>query len=500
MSAKRPLVKTFRTQDNYYIYDVKSNRILRVSGAMNDIIELFPDNGKDEIVRLLSDRYSAQEIDEAFSRIKTLSQDHNLFSPGPLRQRVGRVRREDIVEQLSQGAGILTLEVTEACNMRCRYCIFSGEYEYSRPHGHQSMLLSTAKAAIDFHLAKNEMAESLSIGFYGGEPLLEFDLIKECCEYVRSCERKRETKRGTLFSLTTNGTLLTDERIDFFIENDFALTISIDGPREIHDQYRVFPNGSGSFAPVFEGIQRIYEKDQEYFQRRMLFNCVIAPSSNFVLLQQFFDQHSHLFGGKLSLASVSPGHPTFFKQYPTYPNRDRDFTTLHEQYCIAHVNGETTGETFYNSFIRQLFEQDYLFIARRFVFDEGKEELNRVNVCVPGQRKVFVDVNGRLHICERMNRHFPIGDVWSGYDVDRITALFNEFNGLMNSDECKNCWAVHFCPLCFTVGENGGFSKDIMYERCAQSKKWKENVLLTYCAILEKNPQAFDYMEAYVIS
>ena len=128
------------------------------------------------------------------------------------------------------------------------------------------------------------------------------------------------------------------------------------------------------------------------------------------------------------------------------------------------------------------------------------DPLCRINACFPGERKILIDVNGDCHICERVTRNFPIGDVWNGYDINKVKTVFNTFATTMNSDTCRNCWGVHLCSKCFTEGTDGKFPSDFQFVDCPSQLNWLETKITNYCKVLEKNPTAFDYMEKYVIS
>lgn len=497
---EQPLVKKLKTAGGHYIYDVRTNRLIRVTPAMYDAIDYFGSRSHDEIITILGGKYSEEEIRYALTTFDKLSMSHQLFRPGPLARRVGYAPREVLTQLLSKGAELITLEVTSACNLRCKYCIFSGEYQYTRTHGKQHMTFDIAKPAIDFHRSLRVDADSLAVGFYGGEPLLNFDLIRRCCEYVRACEEDDKLMRPIRFGITTNGTLLSEERVAFFIEQGFSMTISLDGPQEIHDDCRVDAKGRGTFEIVFRNLQHVYEMDPHYYDEHILINCVISPSTNPLILRKFFDSYPHLFGNKLSIGSVSEGNPSFFANHMPYIGRDMDMEQLHEEYRAAHISGNGSADWFHNSFVRQLFERDYLLLHRRPILEKGDDNLDRITACVPGLRKVFVDIDGQFHMCERVNRHFPIGDVWHGYDISKIAEVFNLYCDYMDSEECRECWAVQRCPHCFTIGADGQFPSRVKYENCPNYRRLLEVIINSYCSILERNPKAFDYMNDYVIS
>lgn len=338
------------------------------------------------------------------------------------------------------------------------------------------------------------------IGFYGGEPLLNFELIQQCSDYVSRCEKNDGIERPVHFSLTTNGTLLTEEKVSFFIQHNFFLTVSLDGPRALHNEFRVFADGRGSFDVVFGNLQRIYDRDPDYYHKHLLINCTIPLSNNLLALRDFFDQYDHLFGGKLNVAFLTDGNASFENSYPAYAGWGEDMLRLEQEYIATHVDGKASGIEFHNAFVRQLFEQPYLLLHRRAMPHVKANSLDRLNTCFPGERKVFVDVDGQLHMCERVYRQFPIGDVWHGYDIQKVVDVFNRFSTFMNSTECRHCWAVQMCPHCFTVGIAGRFPSETKEGPCSAYRQRLEGVIAQYCSVLEENPAAFDYMNDYVIT
>lgn len=498
--GERALVKKFKTRSGYCLYETRSNRLLRVTPEMYAVLDEFMGLSEERIIHDSLSSEKTQKIEHAFSVLNDLSSKHGFFRPGPLERRVAPICKEAIASQIVNGAQMITLEATHACNLRCKYCIFSGGYEFARPHGTQHMSFDTAKAAVDFYLASRKQTDEISIGFYGGEPLLNFKVIQQCCHYAREAERKSGKNRRLRFSITTNGTLLDDEKISWLIDQEFAITVSCDGPAHIHDEHRIFPTGKGTFDKVFQSLQNIYHKNPLYYDSHVLINCVLCPCSNLMDIRDFFEEHDHLFANKLNISMVSEGNPLFFAQHPAYAARDEDLQSLHQEYMDAHIRDGNPRDLLHNSFARQLFEHDYLMFYRRPVFDRAIDPLDRVNTCFPGERKLFVDVGGGLHVCERVTHNFPIGDVWNGYDIDLMENMFNDFVVTMNSETCRNCWAVQMCPKCFTVGKDGKFTQAFQQEECPRYLDWLETVITNSCAVQEHNPSAFEYMDDYIIS
>ena len=220
--------------------------------------------------------------DEEYQILKTVEKT-KLVPDGVLRRFVkSGLLRETAIEEIEHPEtenlhllaehymGNLILQVTQQCNLRCKYCAYSGNY-YNRSHTSNRMDFETAKKAIDFYLKRSEKADQLVLSFYGGEPLLEFELIKKCVSYI--LQRKGDKK--ILFTMTTNGTLMTEDVIEFLVKYEFNLMISLDGDKKSHDINRRFKTGKGSFDIILENVSRLKAYNEEYYSK-VLFNCVIS--------------------------------------------------------------------------------------------------------------------------------------------------------------------------------------------------------------------------------
>jgi uncharacterized protein len=178
---------------------------------------------------------------------------------------------EEIRNFISANILQLVLNVTENCNLRCKYCIFSENYPLTHSYDSHGMSLKTAQHAVDYFFAlaepltKRIPGKKLAITFYGGEPLIAFDLIREIVPYIKStapCE--------IIFHISTNGTLLDQEKVDFLIENDFNIACSIDGPKQEQDRNRVFSGDQGTFDKVWKNLTELKRRYPDYSQLMFL--------------------------------------------------------------------------------------------------------------------------------------------------------------------------------------------------------------------------------------
>jgi uncharacterized protein len=299
--------------------------------------------------------------------------------------------------------------------------------------------------------------------------------------------------------MTTNATLLDAETIHFLVDNEINVLISLDGPAEDHDAHRVNGNGHGTFAKVMANLRRFNEIAPGYMPLSV--SCVLTPTSNLLHLNDFFVQHHNLFR-QMMAGSVADGHKTFFQEYPgDLEEQEQQRITLFHRYIEAHwQSGESVPDRPEMIFLKPLFERYFLSLHRRPIAAQAPSEINVSGTCFPGKRKMFVDVKGKLHVCERIGNTCSIGDVWNGFDVLAVKQLYDEYVALMNREECLNCWAVHFCPACLAnIAGDGHLSLERTQALCEGTRDSLSKALHVYCSIIERAPQAFDYMNEYVI-
>ena len=177
----------------------------------------------------------------------------------------------------------IILQVTQECNLRCKYCVYGGGYE-NRTHAHEFMTWDLAQKSLDYFLEHSGQMEELTVGFYGGEPMLQMDLIKKCVAYMEM----RVPDRRVGYTMTTNGTLLTVERAKYLLEKDFNVVISLDGAKEDHDKNRVFKDsGKGSFEVIMKNLNEI-KKECPEFLKKVSFNTVLNSNCDFFVCKRLF--------------------------------------------------------------------------------------------------------------------------------------------------------------------------------------------------------------------
>ncbi len=270
--GKKPLIKLFKTNKNYYVYDAGTNRIFSCGlfeyEFLNNLLKLPVQEALD--IKL----YSCNQDDFArnLQYISDLIRETKILTTTQIDLGIPK----NIDRIIHNSLGQIILEVTERCNLRCRYCIYEPSFRQARNHGDKDMSWDIAFRAIDYLSNCSSSKEKVAVSFYGGEPLLRFPFIKECVKYAKA----RIPNNKLLFSMTTNGTLINSEIANFLSENGFAVHVSLDGPEVIHNENRIYPNGKGSFLDVKTGMECLFDAYDEQNKKRISISMVYsAPYS-----------------------------------------------------------------------------------------------------------------------------------------------------------------------------------------------------------------------------
>jgi len=341
-----------------------------------------------------------------------------------------------------EGFTQLILDVTEDCNFRCNYCIFSGNYVYYRSHSKKYMNIDIAKKAIDYYFSLIKEGKRYNplrrptVSFYGGEPLLNFKLIKECMEYIEDTYKDHKVR----YSFTTNGSLLDTEKAEWFMKYDCHILISICGPKEEHDRLRVYYNGKGSFEDVMKNIKPIFENHRTKLGSIIVYDL----KTDLFILDEFFKRHdvppailaspvAELEGGK------------YFEQFSETDRLMFRKQVQWAQKCyVNNFNSREKAERL--SFFDLVFDEVTATIYAPGSFTLNSPVMPYSSACIPG-KKLFVDIDGTFHICERVNRSFPIGNVADGLDFEKIRSTICEYN--LHLDKCKTCEVKKMCTKCY---------------------------------------------------
>ena len=400
--------------------DTASGSVHLVDEVAYDIIEMHENHTKDEIISGILKKYAAQpdvtesEIEECLDDISVLIKQNKLFSED---------KYEKLAYEFKNNSNVikaLCLHVAHTCNLNCSYCFASqGKYKGDRA----LMSFETGKRAFDFLIENSGTRHNLEVDFFGGEPLMNWDVVVKLVEYARSIEKQHN--KNFRFTLTTNGVLLDDEKIDFLNENMSNVVLSLDGRPEIHDHFRKDYSGKGSYDAIVPKFKRLVEKrgGKNYYMRgTFTHNNVDFTNDIFHMADLGFKE--------LSMEPVvcPPGDP--------YALTKEDLPKLFEQYEILAKEmlkrkKEGNGFTFYH----------YMLDLKN-----GPCIYKRITGCGSGTEYMAVTPWGELFPCHQFvgDAKYSLGNIWDGVKNTAVQDEFRKCNAYARP-ECKDCWARLYC-------------------------------------------------------
>ncbi|WP_294534154.1 radical SAM protein [uncultured Rhodoblastus sp.] len=457
-------VLSFSVGGQSFLYSAWTNRICRVNAE-------------------LCARFSAEDAsDETLSLARHLG----LLPPhGHQIEILPNTMIDSMVDSLEQqGPTVLVLGITEACNFRCKYCAYSGAYSDERAHGNINMSPHIASKAIDWYLSFPRA--QYQIGFYGGEPMLAYELIQGV---VLEARRRQTTCTKLTFTMTTNGSLFDDSKINFLADNDFQLFVSLDGPQSIHDRYRQTVKGRPTFNAVWQSVKRFREQRPDYFDRNVNFSITLAPPCDIQAIEQFLIENREIFGEKVPKIGVLNSGSSHVMEALGVPSDEEriDMQPLRDDYFEAITEGKLpTG------LARACIEGAVARVHNRSM-GPATRITTSAGQCAPGAR-CMVAPDGRYHMCEHGNQRRPIGSVESGWDTDRIRSMLREFGDFVQT-RCRDCWAVRLCTKCFAnLSEGDALSGSRFAAVCAARRRSLKEDLIYYCRARLKSNGCFDIL------
>lgn len=553
--ATAPLFLKYRTRSgNHYVYDVATNEIVRIAKEVYRILDDYHVLDEDALV----ENYRALGEDNVRRAVAELDR---LQSQGILRDHVPvptfrpdritwKGEEESLRTFMQEHSRLLTLQITGECNLRCEYCCYGEHYSEFRGHASDTMSLDTAIKAIDNFADRNP--ENFSIGFYGGEPLLEFELVKQVVTYAEELAAKRGLE--LLFNMTTNGTLLTDDKIHYLAEHQFHLAISLDGNRESHDRYRVFRNGEhaerkrGSYDIVIRNMRRFAELYPDYRKRGISLTITATSDSHAIdealrallpyypsILPSFVRSVPTTVQGNpkgtpgLMAGCGTPSCPEAARESGLPPSARSDATG--DSRVVSHSEPRAKHDVpefcnFTQEWNRQFLSRHDRFIDEVYTAPDPRSAASdfpmtqsllrqrwyRVHTryvsrapvvatlpyrCYAGSTRTFCSTQGLLYPCERTETGplFQMGDAENGVDADRAGCLMEEVRLL---SDCGNCVAKRFCTVCPSVvselADSGRADAWAMQKECVRQIGSLQLTLEYYTLAMETNPAAMDDM------
>ncbi len=410
------MIHKYKLNGYNIVLDVNSGAVHVVDELTYDLLDNvqppFEDVCPEKVVKKLSRFYKKEDIESCYEEVKELYKQELLFT-------------EDTYEELSKVAitspiKAMCLNIAHDCNLRCAYC-FASTGDFGK--GRKLMSYETGKKALDFLIEQSKGRVNLEVDFFGGEPLMNFNVVKKLVEYGRS--REKETKKNFRFTITTNGLLLDDDKIDFINKEMNNVVLSIDGRKEVNDKLRVRVDGTGCYDKIVPLYKKLVEKrgDKEYYVRGTFTKYNQDFSDDvFALLDEGFDQISvePVVGDPSDPYALTEKElPQIFREYDRLSKRILDY--------------EKTGKKF--NFFHFMID-----------LDQGPCAIKRMRGCGCGNEYVAVTPDGDIYPCHQFvgMDDYKMGNVEDGTFNPEMKKEFAAAH-IYTKPDCRECWARFYC-------------------------------------------------------
>ena len=403
------------------VLDICSGSVHVVDEVAYDVINLFENMTKQEVIDSVAKKYSdridvtIKDVSDCYEQVDELKKAGKLFTPDTFQPMAGKLK-----EKTSGVVKALCLHVAHTCNLNCSYC-FASQGKY---HGDRALMsFEVGKRALDFLIENSGSRRNLEVDFFGGEPLMNFDVVKRLVEYARNIEK--EKNKNFRFTLTTNGVLIDDDVIDFCNKEMSNVVLSLDGRKDVHDRFRVDYNGNGSFDKIVPKFQKLVKArgEKNYYMR----------------------------------GTFTHANPDFLNDIKTM--LDLGFTELSMEpvVCALGDPSELTESDLpivlkqYEELASLMLEKDaqgkpFTFYHYMIDLKGGPCIYKRISGCGSGTEYMAVTPWGDLYPCHQFvgEEKYKLGDIFNGISNKEAQCEFGECN-VYAREGCKDCWAKLYC-------------------------------------------------------
>ncbi len=410
------LVHKFIQDGDYYLIDVNSGSVHIIDELIYNMVGEDELLDKEDVINNLKDKWSKEEIEEAYEELIDLVKEEVLYS-------------KDLYEEIAMAGDesesyikALCLNVIHDCNLRCKYCFADeGEYKGCR----KPMSAEVGKRAIDYVLENSGNIKNIEVDLFGGEPLMVFDTIKEIVDYAK--EKDKLYNKNIRFTMTTNATLLNDEIIDYIDKNMGNIILSIDGRKEVNDNVRIRVDGSGCYDRILPNIKKMVDRRD--------------PSKQYYARGTFTRENTDFFEDVMALANEGFSEisiePVVLPDSHNLSIRSEDLPKIYEQYDML-----------YKEMLRRAENNDNPFKFYHFNIDlnGGPCVYKRIAGCGAGHEYVAITPDGDIYPCHQFvgNEEFLLGNINSGIKNKNLSKDFKNAH-IYNKPKCKECWARFYC-------------------------------------------------------
>lgn len=410
------MIHKYKLNGHNIVLDVNSGAVHVVDDLAYDMLDFLDENMKEmpdeTLIDHLRQKYSLTEINETYCELYELYKSGELFS-------------KDFYAPLAQNIGVspikaMCLNISHDCNLRCEYC-FASKGDFGT--GRELMSLDVAKKAIDFLIKHSSSRKNLEVDFFGGEPLMNFEVVKETIKYARSLQDKFD--KNFRFTITTNGLLLTDDKIDFINKEMDNVVLSLDGRKEVNDRLRLTTNGKGCYDIIVPNYQKLVKGrgEKDYYVRGTFTKYNLDFTNDVLHMNSLgFDQISI--------------EPVVSEERLDYSIKEEDIDTVFKEYeklALELIEQRRKGNNF--NFFHFMLD-----------LNQGPCAIKRLKGCGCGNEYVSITPNGDIFPCHQFvgKSDWKMGNVNDGNFKNDIKDYFAKAN-IYSKEDCKDCWAKFYC-------------------------------------------------------
>ncbi len=412
------MVHTFKLLGLNIVVDTSSGAVHAVDDVAFEVISLFEKTSKNEIIAQLLEKnpsFSAQEISDCYEEIVALKENGELFSIDTFSEMAG-----DLKAKTSGVIKALCLHVAHTCNLNCSYCFASqGKYQGERA----VMSFEVGKRALDFLIENSGTRKNLEVDFFGGEPLMNFEVVKKLVAYAREIEKK--FNKNFRFTLTTNGVLIDDEVIEFCNKEMSNVVLSLDGRKEVHDRFRVDYLGNGSYDKIVPKFQKLVKA---------------RGGKNYYMRGTFTHHNPDFLNDVLTMLELGFKEISF---EPVVCSKGDKSRLNDEDIKIVLKDYERLAELMHK---KELEGDPFTFYHYMLDLEGGPCIYKRISGCGSGTEYMAVTPWGDLYPCHQFvgDEKFKLGDIFNGVNNFEIQKEFLNCN-VYKREDCKTCWAKLYC-------------------------------------------------------
>ena len=441
------MIHKFSMNGYNIVLDVNGGAVHVLDDVAYRVLDFYKEKSKEEIVEVLKNEYSTEQVLEACDEIANLEEEGLLYTEEVYSTHPSFVDRKKVVKAMC-------LHVAHDCNLKCKYC-FAAQGDFGGTK--ELMSFEVGKKAIDYLIANSGNRRNLEIDFFGGEPLMNFDVVKQLVEYGRSVEK--EHGKNIRFTITTNGILLDDEKIKYINENMHNAVLSLDGRKNVNDNMRPTLNDKGShdiILPKFKKLVDERPKDKYYYIR----GTFTRENLDFAEDVMYFAEQG------FKLTSIEP---VVDDESNPYALREEDLPKVFEEYeklAVKYADMQVKGD-------------DFKFFHFIVDLNQGPCVIKRITGCGAGNEYLAITPEGDIYPCHQFvgNDEYKLANIMDE-EVVLPLDITNKFRNahVYSKEECKKCWNKFYCSGgCHANAMN--FNGDVMkpYELgCEMQKKRTE--------------------------